>query len=644
MCLLLFLVVPSAAAAASAASPSPTPSARGAAPSSKPSSGPNHFDPKSRTQSTTHSPAPSTGPSSKSTNLDFNRHPVGLPQPVKFDLTSLAGGDFTSSDGLLEVSIPAGAVTGADVTSGGGKLGVVLRQVLPSSGSNAGGSGHYSFGSWLVQVVDASGHTAKQGLRAPVQLTLHYGQRASAVDVAHTIEVTNGTLPSWVNLDPASVKTSPAPRAPAASTPAPSTGPSSGARQNPPASNPRQQPASPTPVPGPNLGSRSSKAAQVNATAQTLSAAVTTSSATSSVSFDTDAVVATFGKPDPFLADLSGGALTANYPLDLPAGPGGLKPSLTLTYNSADVSGQHNPQGAAGLVGEGWNLGLGSISWAEHDVNSLCLNWAQPTGCTSNWEDSWQLSDPFGTSANLIPPNINVSAYNDDSGNAITPSPVTWQTAPATHARVISFQSPWPPAGVPSVPCFRVFLPNGIMEEFGCTGGSLLWYPDPSGANKGKAYVAKWLLDLITDANGNQIHVNYQQDVANDPATGVTYPRDAEISSVEWDSPTCVDSQTACTGAAWTPLMQVNFQLSPTVAHSGGNTCAASGGLRCDDPVSLTGSGGLAAPEIQNTFILNDAQVQVRAGAIAGGAGGALLGGEVSEQIDERVYDWAAGK
>src|SRR5207302_1222099 len=57
----------------------------------------------------------------------------------------------------------------------------------------------------------------------------------------------------------------------------------------------------------------------------------------------------------------------------------------------------------------------------------------------------------------------------------------------------------------PPLPCFRAFLPNGIMEEFGCTPDSLVFYAQPTGSNAGKEYLASWLLDLITDPQGNQV-------------------------------------------------------------------------------------------------------------------------------------------
>ena len=57
--------------------------------------------------------------------------------------------------------------------------------------------------------------------------------------------------------------------------------------------------------------------------------------------------------------------------------------------------------------------------------------------------------------------------------------------------------------GQAPAPCWRVYLPNGIMEEFGCTLDSLAYYLGGNTAD----YVSAWNLDLITDLNGNQIHI-----------------------------------------------------------------------------------------------------------------------------------------
>ena len=50
---------------------------------------------------------------------------------------------FIGNDGRLEVDVPADAVTTADVLADGGSASLLVRQILPPSGANAGGSGRY---------------------------------------------------------------------------------------------------------------------------------------------------------------------------------------------------------------------------------------------------------------------------------------------------------------------------------------------------------------------------------------------------------------------------------------------------------------------------------------------------------------------
>lgn len=77
-----------------------------------------------------------------------------LPMPMKsglLKLDPLVASQFVGSDGRFEVDVPAGAVTPADMATAGGQLYLALRQVAPASGSSGGGSGMYSFGTFLVQ-------------------------------------------------------------------------------------------------------------------------------------------------------------------------------------------------------------------------------------------------------------------------------------------------------------------------------------------------------------------------------------------------------------------------------------------------------------------------------------------------------------
>jgi hypothetical protein len=131
---------------------------------------------------------------------------------------------------------------------------------------------------------------------------------------------------------------------------------------------------------------------------------------------------------------------------------------------------------------------------------------------------------------------------------------------------VISFSSGIAmPNNGPVAPCFRVFLPNGIMEEFGCTANALQFYPRPSGTNQGAPYITNWLLDMITDPQGNQVHVTYQGDLV--PMQTMTYARDSVMATVEYDSPGCHNAQAACTGSAWAP--QDPGAINPASIHRG---------------------------------------------------------------------------
>ncbi|HET9847054.1 MAG TPA: hypothetical protein VFR68_00670, partial [Candidatus Dormibacteraeota bacterium] len=507
------------------------------------------------------------------------RHPVPLPmQPAVIDLDPTVSSRFLGSDGRLEIDVPLGAVTADDLVAAGGHLNLSLRQIAPASGSTGGGNGFYSFGTYLAQTVDGQKHEWTHPLRKPLSFKLHVNRHELAFNLRGAVLVFNGAFPLDTNFNP--------------------------------------DPAGPfIPAAQVHLSASASVKATFNTSDSTL---VATASMPSdpAFSFNTDSPDATFGKPDVFNADLSAGALSASYPIEVPAGPGGLKPPINLVYNSAGLNEQHNPQGAAPWVGEGWNLSLGSISWAEHNVAAGCE--ANGTCAGDNFENTWELNDPFGTSAELIPasPAFTSTSTFCDKTNIPTPSatPGRWYTTPDSHAKVFDYTGTFSlpcTIGTQSFtpPCFRVFLPNGIMEEFGCSSDNgvppMQYWPWSGNSNDA---VNQWLLDLITDPQGNQIHLNYQVDTAT--SSSRSYPRDIVLSSIEWDDPTCHNAQSRC--SSWNPLMRVNFSVDHAVGHVAGASCPANGNLRCDDPIDLSGSAGMANPLVQNTYVLNDIQVQVR--------------------------------
>ncbi|HEX8919814.1 MAG TPA: PA14 domain-containing protein, partial [Chloroflexota bacterium] len=585
---------------------------------------------------------------------------AALPREVAADP---AGFTFLSTDGRFEADVPAGAVTAQDLAGAAGhqeKLRVT--QFAPASGGTAGGSGLISFGSYLVELVDGNGKRVGHGFHKPVDIHLHYAPQETVFNLDHAFVVFNGAHPKTISgLGAASsapltldrVKrtlSTQIPVDPAFARNASTAAPVAAAAQS---SSAVFNGAHSKTISG--LGLVSSAALIVdhikqalstlisiipafsrnatlkplgNATAATAATAATSGTPASwGISFNSTSPVAKFVNPDPFNVDLSSGSLNTAIPLDLPAGPAGHVPPLTLAYNSGGVSEQHNPQGAAGWVGEGWNLSLGAITWSERDYNEQC-----GTKCSQIWQNQWFLSDAFGTSTELLPPATNTSTYYDDTGNpycaqgnsAAQPCPIQFHTADESYAKVYAYvggNNYGNSNGLHTL-CFRAYLANGIMEEFGCSldsahYDSLQYYVaglclGTYNCNSTGYYLpSAYYPDLITYPNGDQIHITYQSDTLKDPGSGAWYPRDTVLGTVEWDSPDCINASQACT-VSWHPHYRVQFNASHSVARVTNTpaNCNTTPGLRCDDPLDLSASGGLPAPAVNSTFVLNDFAVQ----------------------------------
>src|SRR5579883_1661997 len=207
-------------------------------------------------------------------------------QPATVDLKAGQAVQFVGSDGHLEVRIPANAITAADLAQAGGKLRLRITQIAPGSGSNAGGSGRISFGTYLLQLVDATGTVLTHGLRAPVTAIYHFTKKEGVLNLGHAYVVLNGARSQGV------VSATLAQEMTLNST----------------------------------FGALSSSPVTLDPVQHTMTVNPSLNTPSTSLSFQSDASIGAFGKPDPFSADLNAGALTASYPIDVPAGPGGLTP------------------------------------------------------------------------------------------------------------------------------------------------------------------------------------------------------------------------------------------------------------------------------------------------------------------------------
>src|SRR5260221_4960514 len=442
---------------------------------------------------------------------------------------------FVSNDGRLEVDMPAGALTSTQVQAAGGTITLKLTQILPGSGGIR--SEHLFFGTYQVQLLDASG--------APV----------AHLALAHPLVLRYHLLPSQETLLVRGQPVYAILRGGDASTLLAGAAPTTAAK-NQPSTASRLLLAT-----GDTTGLVWSVSS--NLTVDTRSSFALTAS---TITFRTQAPQATWGNPQDFQVDLNSGGLMYTYPLDFPPAPGGFTPTMPLTYSSGAVDENHNLQSAAPWVGQGWNLSLGSISWSQENVTP---------GGTNRLENIWTINDPTGISGQLIPPDLNASTAVNIVPSPL-PSPYIWHTAPESHAKVNEIL-----AG--GLPCWRVFLPNGVIENFGCGPASRQTYIDSGG----HTVVWRWDLDLMTDRFGNQIQITYQTHTNSDGSV-----RDATPATIAYDDPTCHDSNTRCTGTNWNPKVIITFDASRIVAHltnTDCNVCPGNNLYRCDYPSPARG-------------------------------------------------------
>jgi len=115
--------------------------------------------------SLTHLPPPAAQGSAKPGAPQIIAHNTKMPmQAGSISLQVGKAVSFIGSDKRLELQIPAGAITAQDLQAAGGKISLRVTQIAPPSGSNAGGSGEFSLGTYLVQLVDSQGKHSRRAI------------------------------------------------------------------------------------------------------------------------------------------------------------------------------------------------------------------------------------------------------------------------------------------------------------------------------------------------------------------------------------------------------------------------------------------------------------------------------------------------
>lgn len=207
----------------------------------------------------------------------------------------------------------------------------------------------------------------------------------------------------------------------------------------------------------------------------------------SGISIGTDPNISGPGLIQHFQNDLHSGAATADYPIEVPAGPGGFQPKLVLTYNSARVDEMKSAKATGSWTGLGWSLDLGRVSYDDASQRRyLQLN--------GEGYELWQNS-----------------ADNDSR---------RWHTKSESYYLILFENNVW-----------KVWDKAGTYYEFGGTSDSQQFYWNYNGAWNAVYY--RWDLNVMRDTHSNRILVEYYQDQVDDCSASpchqyvrAAYPKD----------------------------------------------------------------------------------------------------------------------
>ncbi len=233
---------------------------------------------------------------------------------------------------------------------------------------------------------------------------------------------------------------------------------------------------------------------------------------------------------DAYLPSLKGwqvsdftGAVSYNYPIDVPAGPGGLKPPVSLNYSSAATDGGTGVRfdQQAGLIGKGWSLDFGSVGVRKVVRDASTANIVKTYTLTING----QSYDVERGSARVGSPNPN------------TPSDWNWYTTDESFLKIYATPNGASTDHDASVAVNQMYdFATSVHGRGGFLNGTPqprytwhIWAKDGmhyeydedlwSGMDRCAAALEydfepyKWLLSRVTDTFGNTITYSYDRQV-----------------------------------------------------------------------------------------------------------------------------------
>lgn len=197
------------------------------------------------------------------------------------------------------------------------------------------------------------------------------------------------------------------------------------------------------------------------------------------------------------------GNVSYQYPIDVPAGPGGTKPGVSLSYNSTSSDGKSGmrPKQQSGWVGKDWSLDTGYIALNRHAFDTAASRY---------------YSLVFdGRSYDLVR-----GATRNGGGSLTDPTKWEWYTTDESFIRV---RAEYAPAlagrggsngnGGAQRYKWQIWMPNGTRYDF--EEDAWQGFQDCSNAAYSFIETYKWYLTRVEDTHGNRITYNYWRNQKN---------------------------------------------------------------------------------------------------------------------------------
>jgi RHS repeat-associated protein len=238
-------------------------------------------------------------------------------------------------------------------------------------------------------------------------------------------------------------------------------------------------------------------------------------------------------------------AFTWSYPMSVPDVPGGLKPSLALSYDSQSLDGlTSNTNNQAGDFGDGWDV---DDSYIERSYASC---WQNPPGPTQSYDNCWSSNNQLTVDLNGVTTTI---VKDDTTGDYVAENDGNERIQPEVGAVngaqkgeywiITTSDGTQYYFGLNQLPGYASGDPttDSVDTEpvYATTSGQPCYNATFSSSYCEQAY--RWNLDYVVDTDGDAMSYwygnttnYYAQDAGTSASSTSAYTQDSYLSKIEY--------------------------------------------------------------------------------------------------------------